>query len=366
MPNPKAYFPIVFSAVLLFASLPVQGQFLSELFSRADPGEDEKWDWITLDTGETLKGELRVMYEEKVEFDSDHFGIITIDWDDIEEIRTARPQQVRTNERTSHVGKLVMQGKKVQLALGEQSLELDRSEVVSIAAGQPKESNYWTFKGSAGANVRSGNVEQTDFNIRATVQRRTAVTRFYWDYSGNYSQSEEIEIANNHRTNSYFDYFFSKRFFVRGLSVEYYRDPFLNIAHRQTYSSSLGYTLVDMKKLSIDVTGGPSWQNVQYKEVEPGTPSTEESFGAIFSTTVDWEITDWMDFVGKYRAQWAADDAGGLSTLADSTIEIEMTKNIDLNFSFIWERISSPVADEEGNVPQQDDFRLIFGLGFDL
>ncbi|MEX0332825.1 MAG: YdiY family protein [Puniceicoccaceae bacterium] len=351
---------------LLLTCLPAAGQVFSELFSRSETEEEEKWDWITLDTGETLKGELRVMYDEEVEFDSDHFGIITIDWDDIAEIRTSRPQQVRTNQRTSHVGKLVMEGDTVRLSLGEQSMELRRGEIVSIAAGQPKESNYWTVKGSAGANVRSGNVEQTDFNVRATVQRRTAVTRFYWDYSGNYSQSEDIEIANNHRTNSYFDYFFSKRFFVRGLSVEYYRDPFLNIAHRQTYSSSLGYTLIDRKKLTVDVTGGPSWQNVEYKNVEPGTPGSEESFGAIFSTTVDWEITGWMDFIGNYRAQWASADAGGLSTLADSTIEIEMTKNIDLNFSFIWERISDPVADDEGNVPQQDDFRLIFGLGFDI
>lgn len=339
---------------------------MAQMFQPTVPESDPQWDWIKLDTGEWVKGELRVMYEEELEFDSDHFGIITIDWDDIEEIRTARSQMIRTTTRTSHVGRLVMENRKVQVIQGDHSKELDRSEVLSIAAGQPKESNYWTIKGSVGVNARSGNVEQVDYSTRVTVQRRTAQTRLYGDYSGNYSTSNEIEIANNHRSNAYFDYFFSKRFFIRPISAEYYRDPFQNIAHRQTYSASLGYTIIDKSKLSIDITGGPSWQKVEYDTVGEGEDGTRSSAGGIVTTVVDWEVTSWMDFVGTYRAQWAPEDSGGITSHSDSTIEIEITDNVDLNFSFIWDRIQNPVADDEGNVPDQDDYRFIFGIGFDL
>ena len=90
----------------ILAGPAANAQIFSSLFSSNEPESEDKWAWVTLDTGEKLKGEIRVMYEEELEFDSDHFGIIKIDWDDIQEIRTARPQMVRTNERTSHDRKL--------------------------------------------------------------------------------------------------------------------------------------------------------------------------------------------------------------------------------------------------------------------
>jgi putative salt-induced outer membrane protein YdiY len=338
----------------------------AQFFSPSVPESDPKWDWIKLDSGEWVKGELRVMYEDELEFDSDHFGIITIDWDDIEEIRTARSQTVRTDRRTSVVGRLVMEENKVQMIQGDEVKELSRNQVVSIAAGRPREKNYWTIKGSVGANIRSGNVDQVDITTRATVQRRTALTRLYWDYTGNYSTTGEFETANNHRSNAYFDYFFSKRFFVRPASVEYFRDRFQNIAHRQTYSASLGYTIIDKSKLSIDVTGGPSWQTVEYDSIGAGEEGTQSSAGGIITTVVDWEITNWMDFIGTYRAQWASDSAGGRTSHSDSTLEIELTRSIDLNLSFIWDRIQNPVADDNGNVPDQDDYRFIVGIGLDM
>jgi hypothetical protein len=321
------------------------------------PENDPKWDWVKLDTGECLKGELRVMYDKELEFDSDHFGIITIDWSDVEEIRTARSQTIRLNNRTDVVGRIVMRDREIQVVNDEETQSIAKYRVVSIAAGEPKESNYWTVKASVGVNLRSGNVEQSDFNSRATVQRRTSKTRLYWDYTGNYSKSEDLEIANNHRSNAYFDYFFSKRFFIR---------PMNNIAHRQTYSVSLGYTLVDRDRLTVDITGGPSWQNVEYVDVAEGEELIQSSAGGIVTTVVDWEVTDKIDFIGTYRAQLASNSTGGLTSYADNTLEIEFTKNIDLNFSFIWERTRNPVANEQGEIPKQDDFRLIFGVGLDL
>ncbi len=341
---------------------PIGAQVFSPIL---DSGDDE-WDWIKLDSGEWLKGELRVMYEEEVEFDSDHFGVITIDWEDIEEIHTASPQMIRTNNRTSVVGKLKLKGQTATLSTQSDIEEVDRKDIVSIASGEPRERDSWNVKFSFGSNVRSGNIEQADYSAKATLQRRTALTRLYWDYTGNYSFTEEIETANSHRSNGYFDYFFSKRFFVRPLSAEYFRDPFQNISHRQTYSASLGYTIIDKKDLQVDITGGPSWQKIQYQDVLPGEDPSKSSVGGIITAVIDWEVTDWMDFIGTYRAQYASDEAGGITSHSDSTLEIEVTDNIDLNFSFIWDRMNNPVADENGTIPKKDDFRVIFGVGLDL
>jgi len=259
-----------------------------------------------------------------------------------------------------------MVNNEVRVVSDNKTETLPRRQVVSIASGQPKESNYWTIKASLGANVRSGNVEQVDYSSRATIQRRTATTRLYWDYIGNYSTSQDVEIASTHRSNSYFDYLFSRRFFVRPLSAEYYRDPFQNIAHRQTYSASLGYTVVDGDKLTIDVTGGPAWQRIEYKNVGEGDEAIRDSMGGILTTTVNWELNKRTDFIGTYRVQWVGDEAGGITGHFDSTFEIELTRKIDLNFSFIWDRISNPVANDLGEIPDKDDFRLVLGFGLDM
>ena len=46
-----------------------------------------------------------------------------------------------------------------------------------------------------------------------------------------------------------------------------------------------------------------------------------------------------------------------------STLEFKLTKRFDLDVSFIWDRIQNPTQESSGDVPQQNDFRLIIGLG---
>lgn len=57
--------------------------------------DDGDWDWIQLDTGEWLKGSVRSMYDNDLELDSDHFGIITINWNDVSRLYTAKNQSIR-------------------------------------------------------------------------------------------------------------------------------------------------------------------------------------------------------------------------------------------------------------------------------
>jgi hypothetical protein len=59
------------------------------------PPRDEKYDWIQLKSGEWLKGNLNVLYNFSLEFDSDELGLLTLDLDDIKQIRGAGLQHLR-------------------------------------------------------------------------------------------------------------------------------------------------------------------------------------------------------------------------------------------------------------------------------
>ena len=66
------------------------------------------YDWIQLTSDEWLKGDLEAMYDGKLEFDSDELDMLSLDFEDIRQIRSARVLQVRMLGNIDRVGRLLM------------------------------------------------------------------------------------------------------------------------------------------------------------------------------------------------------------------------------------------------------------------
>ncbi|MEZ5277942.1 MAG: DUF481 domain-containing protein [Opitutaceae bacterium] len=323
------------------------------------------YDWIQLSSDEWLKGEIIGLYNKTLEFDSKKLKVLSLDWKDIKQIRTKRYHQVNVDKEEPAIGTLSLTGSKLTVR-GREEVVVDRDLVVSIAAGEPKEINYWKAKVSLGLNIREGNASQVDYNTKWSIQRRTAKTRLALDYLGTINRSDTIDTANNHRVTSYFDYFYSRRFFVRPVNLEYFRDTFQNINSRYTLGAQLGYNLIDNKKTEWNITGGPGYQIINYLSVEPGAESTRKTFTGTVSSKYDTELTSWVDLISELQLTIGDKDSGGLNTHFITTFETELTSKLDLDISFIWDRVQNPVAGDNGVVPQQDDFRMTIGLGLDL
>ncbi len=323
------------------------------------------FDWIQLVSDEWLKGEIIAMYNDKMEFDSKELDLLTLDFEDIKQIRTKRHHQLLSEDRTTATGTLFMQNDRI-IVKGQREVDVHRDEVVSIAAGDPKEINYWTSKVTLGLNFRSGNQSQLDYNSKWAIQRRTPRTRYSLDYLGAVSRVDDVDTIDNQRVTTYFDYFYSRQFFFRPATFEYFRDPFQNIESRYTLSSQLGYTIIDTKVTGWDVTIGPGYQVITYSTVQEGEDPTRKSITGSVSTTFDRELTNKLDFNTELRFTMGDQDSGGLSTHWISTFEFELTKKFDFDVSFVWDRVQNPIADEDGVVPEQDDYRLILGIGLDL
>ena len=323
------------------------------------------FDWIQLVSDEWLKGEIITMYSDKMEFDSKKLDLLTLDFEDIKQIRTKRHHQLLSTDRKTATGAIFMQGDRI-VVKGQREVDLHRDEVVSIAAGDPKEINYWSAKVTLGLNLRSGNQSQLDYNTRWAIQRRTPRTRYSFDYLGALSRIEDIDTIDNQRVTTFFDYFYSRQFFFRPATFEYFRDPFQNIEHRFTLGSQLGYTIIDTSATEWNVTGGPGYQVINYSTVQEGEEPTRKSFTASLSTTFDRQLTNYLDFNTQLQFLMGDKDSGGLNTHWISTFEFGLTRNLDFDVSFVWDRVQDPVADEDGVVPEQDDYRLILGIGLAL
>ncbi|ADE55631.1 DUF481 domain-containing protein [Coraliomargarita akajimensis] len=336
----------------------------AESFNPPAPAYDPDWDWLKLTSGEWLKGEVKSLYNDELEFDSDNLGIVVIDAEDIEQLITGSPMSVNIGNRQALVGRIVFKDQEVSVIRGEAQRTVPFAQVVSMTDGADREFDKWSAKVSLGANLRSGNTDQVEYNANVKVERRTALTRFSFEYLGNVNETNGLETANNHRADSYLDYYFSTRWFYRVANLEYFRDPFQNIEHRITASTGIGYTIVDTGRTEWDVLLGPGYQ---YSELET-TNGVQGSgnFVGLAGTGLEWEINKRQDFTASYQITFTDEDSGGWLQNLTLELENEITGDLDFDITFIWDRIGDPITGSDGMTPEQDDFRLLFSLGYSL
>jgi putative salt-induced outer membrane protein YdiY len=332
----------------------------------APDGMPTDFDWIRLPSDEWLKGEIISMYDRKLEFDSDELDELSFDFDDIKEIRSAHVVQVGFAHRDPVIGRMHMDGDTVTVTGDAGEVTFDRSEILTIIVGKPREINYWSGYANVGGNVRSGNTDQIDYTARLGTMRRSVRDRASFDYTGNITRIDSEDTSNNHRANLGWDHFVSQRLYVNVIGVEWFRDPFQNIANRWTVTAGLGYEIIDTPKTTWNATAGPAWQSTQFDSVEPGEDDTESSPALRIGTRLDHDLTDDIDFYFDYTALLTDQANGTYNHHLDTGVEIDLIGDLDFNISWIWDRIQDPRPLEDGTIPKQDDTRIIFGLGWDF
>jgi len=325
----------------------------------------DKFDWIQLKSGEWLKGTIKAMQKQTLEFDSEELDLQTFDWQDVRQVRSPRTLDVLFMNGEQVAGPITVTPEQVMVG-STNPLVFPRGQLHGFTPGGSKEGNYWSGKASIGLTLQSGNTEQVDATAQAHLQRRTPATRLSLDYIGNISRSGDILKANNHRVNTEFDLFLTRRFYLLLPVVEYYKDPFQNLEHRVTAGVGVGYDIVDRPKLEWSVTSGPAYQYAWFASSQPGEPSQQGAAALVFGTSFDWDITQRLELIFEYRGQFTGPEVGGTTHHTVATLSLELTKLLDLDISFIWDRISNPQVGADGVQPKPDDFRLVFGLGADF
>jgi len=330
------------------------------------PPPPDEFDWIQLNSGEWLKGEFKVLYDDEVEFDSDELGLLNIDWADIKQVRGHAEHSLHfEGQEGDVVGNFQMTGDQVVIVAGEETREFNRADVISVVHGKPKESNYWSAKFSLGLNISEGNSDRRDTNLMLNVKRRTADSRFITDYLGYYSESKGIKTDDNHRLGSTYDIFKTRKFFWRPLLAEYFRDPFQNIDYQLTVGAGAGYQLIDTSKTEWSIAAGPALKYTRFEAVEAGESDDESTLALWAGTDYNRELNSKMDLILGYSTVIGNQDSGGYTHHAIATLETELLSWLDFDTSFIWDHIQNPTRDSDGSLPEKNDYRLVLGLGLD-
>ncbi len=336
------------------------------------PPPDSEFDWIQLVSGEWLKGELKTVYDYQMEFDSDELGLLRIDLENVQQVRTARVEAVRFevpgpgSTPVTVFGVLTVVDNKVTVGTGPDARTIDRSHIISIAKGAERERDLWTGSLSIGANLRSGNTDLTDSTIQGRAERRRAISRYVAEYLGNFSSALGVETSNNHRLTTYFDVFKSSKMYWRTVYLEYVRDKFRNIEHQANINTGIGFDIIRSSKKDWDVTASVGALYKRFVSVELGNDIDNLSPAIGLGTRYDQDVTRWLDFLFDYRLQIVDEDNGSLIHHMLTKVSTEFVADFDFEVSVVWDRVRNPQPAADGREPEQDDFRMIFGIAYEF
>jgi len=338
----------------------------AETWAPPEPETTER-DWVMLSSGEWLWGDISLFQDKDLYFDSEELDNLTLDWDDVIIIRSARVLTYTfTNERIA-TGTAEMRDGIIRVNTTDEIEEYPRQDLIKIIEGDQSELNYWSAKASIGLTARSGNTDQVDVNTVAKIRREATRTRVDLDYNGNFSRVDSVETINNHRLGAGWAVIIKRGFFVTPLMVEYYADEFQNIDIRGTIGAGLGIWAVRSSKVEWNIQLGGSYRDTRYISVEEGESDKDQTGSVVPATVFEWDITGDIELDINANSQIGVPDVNNTTHHVQAFLSVELFNDIiELTTNLTWDRIETPKTNAEGITPKRDDFRLALGLGLDI
>ncbi len=323
-------------------------------------------DWIRLSSGEWLWGDIDLLRDESLDFDSEELDNVTIDWVDVVEIRSARVLTYVMINGVMVTGTSALKGDTLKVNTSEGEIEISRQRVSSILEGKPTELNFWSAKVGADLKMRSGNTDQQDLGIRISLKREAARSKIDLRFVGNFSKVDSIKTVDNRRINAEWKIFLSRFFFVTPARGEAFTDKFQNIDLRTTVGAGLGYYFSRTSKTDWFVDLGTSYQNTEYRSVLPGEEDSDSIMSLPLRTTLEIELSSTIDLTAEYGVQLGLGHEANTIHNTFILFEFDLIGDIDFNASLTWDHISRPKTNSEGITPKKDDLAMAYGLSVDF
>lgn len=325
-----------------------------------------KYDWVQMTSGEWLKGELTFIYRDDVEFDSDEFGIQTLDMDDIAQLKTAKVKSIQVKfDKQVKYSKVYIANNELTLVDYDNKV-IPKDMLVSLSKNLSLAFSSWEGDVGLGVIIRSGNSSQKDYSTDIELSLRHASYVFRNTYSSFYSKSSGETTDNQHVLTSQLSMYIDRKTYWRPLGFEYFRDPFQNISARYIYNLGYGWFVIDEGRHDFLTYVGAGYQLTNFEDVESGQDDNADTFVFLLSYEYEYELHKEVDFFNDYELRIVNEESGHYISRMETGLKIDITSDIDLDITYILDHIEEPQPEEDGTIPDSTDTRLVLSLSYEF
>lgn len=325
-----------------------------------------KWEWVELTSGEWLKGDIKGIRNDKLDFDSSQFDDLTLEMKDVVQTYSSVVNTFVFTHRRVVIGIGHITADEVIIETAAGQMRYPRQDLLSLVVGDHNEWKLWSGSVTAGVSATSGNTEQTTANLQATLNRKGAFLGLKFNYIGNLGSSDNVTNVNNQQMNFQSELFIYDHFFLIPFSFEYYSDEFQNINLRVRPGAGVGYKILDESDYSWTVNGTAIYELQESISSVQSQASKFESFALGLKTNLEYDITSDITFTASYGVTLAIPSTSHVDQQTIIKLDIDITKYLSLNSTLNWQRIGDPVPLEDGTVPKRNDMIITLGASIDF
>ena len=330
----------------------------------------DTFDWVRMVSGEWLKGEMKRMRDDNLEFDSDKLDMQNIDFADVTHVHSPVVNTYVFDDRISATGLAVITPDKVIVETDEGTKTFPRSELESIVAGGEREKDWWSMKLRFGLTLNKGNTDQLTYDIKFNTRREDEITLLDLTYNTTFGRTGGVQNVNRHLGEEDFKVFLSSRWFVVPLFGQLFNDRFQNIQFRATPAAGAGVTIIDKPNVAWDFQTGVGYQYLNYKDVSgtPGVTNPQNDGFIPLYTYADFDITGDIDLTLSWLTNLVFTTIGNTNHTGRADLAIELTSVLDLDIAFLYLRTEQPAPPPDPLDPaiKKNDYQLVVGISLEL
>lgn len=329
----------------------------------------DTFDWVQLVSGEWLKGSVKRMRDDVLEFDSDKLGMQFIDLADVVRVHLPTVHTYVFDDRVSATGVGVMTPDKVAVQTEQGTQIFERSALEGIVEGGEREKDWWSMKLRFGLTLNRGNTDQLTYDIFFKVRREDEMTRLDLSYNATFGRTDGVQNVQRHLGEFDFKVFLSDRWFVTPAFGQLFNDRFQNIKFRATPAAGAGVHIIDTPSVKWDFQTGLGYQYLKYLDSSQvtGDDPQNDLFIPLY-TYADFDITDDIDLTLSWLTNLVVTQIGNTNHTGKADLSVELTSVINLDVAFLFLRTEQPPPPPAAGDPpiESNDYQLVVGISVEL
>lgn len=302
--------------------------------------------------GDRISGELVSMIDGVVTLETSWAGAVTVELANIASLETQEPVRLVLDDGRALIGPLIA------ATTGELAIRVDGSDnprhlaLAEIRAINPPSEARFSGSLSLGANIQTGNTEQSTLSAAVGAERKSELTRLAFRLRWIDSETDGERVAESAFGAFELNRYFSDKLYALG-SIELLTDEFKDLDLRSVASIGLGYKPIRGNRWHLFIEGGLAYISRDFISVPD-----EDELTVRLAADLGWKLSPGIAF-SEHLLLYPSFD--------NDSIELRNELSLTARLLNRWSAELTSIFEFESDPPpgiKQEDLAWVFGLTY--